>query len=501
MRDGTKQLTKAEAQAAKERANITSVVGSAQKHIDRPGKSTKYKGVTQHRRTGRYESHLWLNKRGRQMYVGSFDTPEYAAEAYDVAALKRKGLHAKINYPLTKYVELLRYIDAITLEELVLVMRRQAPPVIRPLAEPPGIGFKGVAQKDSNRFSAFIKLPNQEIPLGEFDSAEEAARAYDRAVVQQLGPKAITNFPMHEYQSELEAYFALNGSGRAGNPQNAAMLAISAAADAEEDRKQSMAACSKLPPVLHHPHHHVTYRERSQPVVKPEKAPKAASTKQAQAQGQSAGAAAPAPPKPQSAHQLALQAKLQQKLAAKLAQERTVQAEQHQQQAAQQQAFERLTSSEHEQQQQQAQPPAIPGVDFGAPAEAGPGQVDAVASAPLLLPGAPAAPASAPTYGNDNDGDVVMTEAGDMPSGSAPAPAASQAPAPELALQAPAPASGPAGIEVAPVVPAAVAGYQLEVHMAVDSYQPAAQAAVGPALPSAAVGEHQPAAQVAVPAS
>ena len=32
--------------------------------------SSRYKGVTLHRRTGRWESHIWVRETGRQLYLG-----------------------------------------------------------------------------------------------------------------------------------------------------------------------------------------------------------------------------------------------------------------------------------------------------------------------------------------------------------------------------------------------------------------------------------------------
>ena len=47
---------------------------------------------------GRWEAHIWVKENGRQMYLGGYETEETAAEAYDVAALKCKGLDVKTNF-------------------------------------------------------------------------------------------------------------------------------------------------------------------------------------------------------------------------------------------------------------------------------------------------------------------------------------------------------------------------------------------------------------------
>lgn len=55
-------------------------------------------------------------------------------------------------------------------------------------------GFKGVYRREKNRFVAEIKIDNKRIYLGSFDSAEEAARAYDAKARELRREFARTNF-------------------------------------------------------------------------------------------------------------------------------------------------------------------------------------------------------------------------------------------------------------------------------------------------------------------
>ena len=174
---------------------------------DSPKKSTimrssKYRGVTKHRRSGRWEAHIWVRETGKQVYLGGYELEEHAAEAYDVAALKCKGKKVKTNFDISKYGELLQYMDTISLEELVMAVRRQSQGFARGSSK-----YRGVTRHPNGRWEARIGMPgSRHIYLGLYNDEADAAKSYDRALVKLRGSQAATNFALSNYTEQLREY-------------------------------------------------------------------------------------------------------------------------------------------------------------------------------------------------------------------------------------------------------------------------------------------------------
>ncbi|CAK0786830.1 hypothetical protein CVIRNUC_010044 [Coccomyxa viridis] len=166
------------------------------------GRTSMYKGVTKHRRSGRWEAHVWVREDGKQAYLGGYSTEEEAAEAHDVAALKCHGLKAKTNFHISRYTALLDRLDTVPMAELVMAIRRTSPGFTRGSSS-----FRGVTQHKSGRWEVRIGLRgSKHVYLGLHTSEVEAARVYDRALVLLTGQTAATNFPVSNYKNQMEAY-------------------------------------------------------------------------------------------------------------------------------------------------------------------------------------------------------------------------------------------------------------------------------------------------------
>uniref|UniRef100_A0A0D9WLR3 AP2/ERF domain-containing protein n=1 Tax=Leersia perrieri TaxID=77586 RepID=A0A0D9WLR3_9ORYZ len=142
-------------------------------------RSSRFRGVSRHRWTGRFEAHLWdkgtwnptQKKKGKQVYLGAYNEEDAAARAYDLAALKYWGPTTYTNFPVADYEKELKVMQGVSKEEYLASIRRKSNGFSRGVSK-----YRGVAR-----------------------TQEEAARAYDIAAIEYRGINAVTNFDLSSY--------------------------------------------------------------------------------------------------------------------------------------------------------------------------------------------------------------------------------------------------------------------------------------------------------------
>ncbi|WP_161625538.1 AP2 domain-containing protein [Sporomusa ovata] len=131
--------------------------------------SSRYKGVSWHRRDQLWFSQLRLNNKNH--YLGSYETEEIAAAAYNHYAKVYFGEYAVLND-----------VDAVDFKELRILKKK-------------GMSkYRGVTyHKRSDKWIARITIDGRRISLGYFHNEVLAAKAYNEAFIKYRNGKEAPN--------------------------------------------------------------------------------------------------------------------------------------------------------------------------------------------------------------------------------------------------------------------------------------------------------------------
>ena len=140
-----------------------------------------YIGVSQ-TTSGKYAAAISINRKKKNL-GSSYETAKQAAKAHDKEAIKLRLPFSKLNFP------------------------KNAPagysPIQQPLRSNNTVGYRGVI-KNGKRFRARTRIAGKQIYTGTYDTAKEAAIAYDRVVLKYNQPKSLLNFPDMVHNLDVE---------------------------------------------------------------------------------------------------------------------------------------------------------------------------------------------------------------------------------------------------------------------------------------------------------
>nr|APQ47379.1 AP2/ERF domain-containing transcription factor [Vernicia montana] len=124
-----------------------------------------YRGVTRHHQQGRWQARIGRVAGNKDLYLGTFATEEEAAEAYDIAAIKFRGMNAVTNFEMSRYDVEAIMKSALPIggaaKRLKLSLEAEQKPTLTHEQQP-----QGSSSNSSNNISFASMPPVSAIPCG-----------------------------------------------------------------------------------------------------------------------------------------------------------------------------------------------------------------------------------------------------------------------------------------------------------------------------------------------
>ena len=130
-----------------------------------------YRGVSKSGK--KFKSEIRIG--GKHTYLGAYDTSKEAAIAYDNAVFEFNQSTTLLNFP-----DLVHNLDV---EPKNKNIKRSS------------TGYRGVNKVPSGKFYTAISINSKKKSIGTFDTAIQAALAYDQAAIKKGNKKSTLNFP------------------------------------------------------------------------------------------------------------------------------------------------------------------------------------------------------------------------------------------------------------------------------------------------------------------
>ncbi|KAL3829844.1 hypothetical protein ACJIZ3_018646 [Penstemon smallii] len=165
--------------------------------------ASKYRGVARHHHNGRWEARIGRVSGNKYLYLGTYDTQEEAAAAYDRAAIQFRGPNAVTNFHISNYADKLNKTipeEQVNKEEVVQVKNEMPPDSFNKVQEDEARDHQQVEnqiQPTIPKFEFMDSIGSQGMVVmeSEFSNYVQACETHDH---QQVENQVQLNIPKEE---------------------------------------------------------------------------------------------------------------------------------------------------------------------------------------------------------------------------------------------------------------------------------------------------------------